>query len=430
MLRRKSLSILSACLALVLAGCGGSDPVFQDGTSAPDPSAGDSGATVPTGDPDPEPEGDDDADFDPFDFGLNYEFAEEPLRLTSDLGGADPAAAAALHSELEAGGVDLTGMELWVFDVNGSDDRLLVMDVNRGVEQVPEDSDSADLLEVLIGSPAFDESGVTRFVLNFFGTDDEGGFILTTTMDINALVAASAGEEELDTDALADLAQIEIFRVAAPPPGVGSDTTGGTTTTQAPATTPSSVVLIDTFDGTSSVSPLLPPGVMSAEVTPDGTLSMSVFTTGVIPAMYPDPIPGDVSIGFAFNPMPNNSTAAFGALVLAEDPSDSALDHYIAIWANPSDGLLTVIPFDLGNGGWGAPSTAPIPTSVGFAADTWHRMGLTLNGGTVEVYLNSILIITWSGTTPVTSGHWGPVIIGAAAGDAMLVDNVLVEMNG
>jgi hypothetical protein len=430
MLRRKSLSILGACLALVLAGCSGGDPVFQDGTSAPDPSAGDSGAPGPTEDPGLEPEGDDDVDFDPFDFGLNYEFAEEPLRLTSDLGGADPAAAAALHSELEAGGVDLTGMELWVFDVNGSDDRLLVMDVNRGVEQVPEDSDSADLLEVLIGSPAFDESGITRFVLNFFGTDTEGGFVLTTTMDIDALVTASAGEEDLDADALADLAQIEIFRVDALPPGVGSDTTEGTTTTQAPATTASSAVLVDTFDGTSSVSPLFPPGVMSTEVTPEGTLSMSAFTTGVIPAIYPNPIPGDVSIAFDFNPMPNNSTAAFGALVLAEDPSDSALDHYVAIWANPSDGLLTVIPFDLGNGGWGAPTTEPIPATVGFAADTWHRMGLTLSGGTVEVYLDSILITTWSGTTPVTSGHWGPVIIGAVDGDAMLVDNVLVEMNG
>jgi len=428
MFRGKSLWVLGAGLAVVLAACGGNDPVFQDDTVAPDSSTADPNAPAAVEGTDPEPEPDEDADFDAFEFGLNYEFADEPIELTSDLGASDEAAAAALHSELEAGGVDLTGMEMWVFDVNGSDDRLLVVDVNRGAEQVPEESDSADLLEVLIASPSFEETGVTRFVLNFFGTDQDGGFVLTTTMDIDAVVAASSSEEELDGSAFGEIAQIEIFRVTAVPPPASTDTTAATNTTEATTTTAPGVILSDTFDTDTMVAPLFPPGVMSTTVTDDGKLSISVLTTGVIPAMYPDPVPDNVSISFDFNPQPNASTAAFGVLVLAEDPSDAVIDHWLAVWANPSDGNLTVAPFDAASGGFGPPLTTAIPG--GFAADQWHTMRLVLSAGQVEVFLDGVSMTTWSGVTPVTSGHWGPVIAAAASGDSMLVDNVLVRANG
>lgn len=54
-------------------------------------------------------------------------------------------------------------------------------------------------------------------------------------------------------------------------------------------------------------------------------------------------------------------------------------------------------------------------------------MRLVISGGQVEVHRDGVLMASWSGTTPVTAGYWGPVIAAVAAGDAMLVDNVLVE---
>jgi hypothetical protein len=414
-----------ACFALIVASCSGGESIFD---GAPDATSQPSGDTpTPSGDVDAAPTPDEQTEFNAFEFGLNYEFADEPIELTSNLGGADADAAATLHAELEAGGVDLTGMELWVFDVSGSDGRLLVIDVNRGSEQVPEESDSADIFEVLFAAPSFEESGITRFVLNFFGTDQDGGFVLTTTVDLNALLEASASQEEVDLTQLSDLAQFEIFRVPDAPPSSDTTTTTGVSTTT--SSTAPGLIFADTFDTDTTVTPLFPPGVMSSSVTPEGTLSMSVFTTGVIPAMYPDQVPDGITISFDFNPMPNGSTASFGAVVLAESPADNALEHYVAVWANPSDGMLTIIPFDQAAGGWGTPTVVAIPASVGFGANGWHRMGLTLNDGALAVSINFVSVATWNGPTPVTSGYWGPVIIGAASGDAMLVDNVLVRVD-
>ena len=54
-------------------------------------------------------------------------------------------------------------------------------------------------------------------------------------------------------------------------------------------------------------------------------------------------------------------------------------------------------------------------------------MRLVVVGGSIEVFINEVFVTRWTGIAPATTGHWGPVIVGVASGDAMLVDNVRVE---
>jgi hypothetical protein len=164
---------------------------------------------------------------------------------------------------------------------------------------------------------------------------------------------------------------------------------------------------------------------MTSVITASGQLEITVFTGGVIPVMYPDALPRAVHIQFEFMP---RDGAAFGALMLSEDPGDGILDHYVAVWASPTAGKLTVIPFDAAAGGWGAAQEVDIPTGAGFAPNQWHVMDLTVVDGRIGVALNGMEVTTWNGETPVTTGWWGPLVLGAASGDSMVIDNVLVEV--
>ena len=220
------------------------------------------------------------------------------------------------------------------------------------------------------------------------------------------------------------------------PPGIiessttSSTTTSSTTTTSTTTTTTTTLppsILNDTFDGSTTAEPLFGPGVMTSEVNGDGQLAMTVFVGGFIPTMYPDPLPDNVEISFDFNPQPNSNGAAFGAILLSEDPGDGALDHYVALFITPVNGLVTMLPWD---GGFGAPQNVTIPAEAGFATDQWNSIRFVLVGGQIDVSINDVFVMTWTGVTPVTSGHWGPLIVGAASGDAMLVDNVLVAAVG
>ena len=56
-------------------------------------------------------------------------------------------------------------------------------------------------------------------------------------------------------------------------------------------------------------------------------------------------------------------------------------------------------------------------------------MGLVLNAGRIDIFINDVFVITWTGVTRAVSGHWGPMIAGDG-GDVMLVDNVRVVAAG
>jgi len=272
--------------------------------------------------------------------------------------------------------------------------------------------------------------------VGLFGGDDSTGSSLAPGQAIVDSGSSSTTTLPASTTTTTTTATATPATTLAPvtvPATVESTTTSSSTTTTTSTTTTSTTttttlppsLLEDNFDGSTTALPLFGPGVMTSVVNGDNQLQIEVSTSGVIPVTYPNPLPDGVEISFDFNPQPNASTAAFGVLVLSEDPSDTVIDHWVAVWANPSDGLLTVIPFDADSGGFGPPLSTPI--SGGFTADQWHTMRLVISGGQVEVHLDGVLMATWSGTTPVTAGYWGPVIAAAAAGDTMLVDNVLVE---
>jgi len=269
--------------------------------------------------------------------------------------------------------------------------------------------------------------------IGLFGEDDSA-LALPDTDVVATTVAVTTTIAPATTTTAAPTTTV-VVPVTLPPVVADETTTSSSTTTTSTTTTSTTTtttlpppILEDAFGGSTTAVPLFGPGVMTSEVNGDGQLQIEVFTSGVIPVTYPDPLPDGVEISFEFNPQPNASTAAFGVLVLAEDPSDVVIDHWLAVWANPSDGNLTVIPFDGASGGFGPPLTIAIPG--GFAADQWHTMRLVLSAGQAEVFLDGVSMTTWSGATPLTSGYWGPVIAAAASGDTMLVDNVLVEALG
>jgi len=359
-----------------------------------------------------------------------FDPGDDPL---TGVGPPDFPTAEAITAELEETGVPLAGLEIWVFPVIGSDEKLLVLEINASVAEEAgggADSASEQALEgdFLSSAPSIQEAGITRIVMNLYDSDDEGPFVMTITLPYDAWVASSTdGADVSDSVAM----QIErLSEPGGPPPPTPVPTTPTSSTTQATTTTTieAGLLLEDSFVGSTELEPLFGPTVMSTIVTADEQLDMRVFTTGVIPAMYPEPLPAAVDITFDFNPMPTDgSTAAFGAVVLSEDPSDGALEHYVAIWANPSDGLLTIIPWD---DGWGAGVSETIPGSIGFGAGEWVTMRLVVVSGSIDAYLDGVLVASWSGTTPVTSGWWGPVVAAAAAGDGMFVDDVRVKEAG
>jgi hypothetical protein len=419
--RIQGVLALSVVLGLVFTACGDDDDqVFGTsastaaGTAADDESPGAStGALEP---------------YNEWEFVLNYEFDPNPPPPESDLGAADIPLAEQLTAELMEAAGDLTGIEFWVFDVVGSEDRLLVMDVGSD-EPLPDDEDSEDpdIIGVLAQSETFLASGITQLVVNFHLEDETGSYILNSIVPFDALVAG-AGEDGIDADSLLDIASLQILDSDGLPATISDaapSTTSSTTTTTIAEDTP---LLVETFDGEPTTAvPLFGPGVMSVNETADGTLAMTVFTTGVIPAMYPDPLPAEVIISFDIKPTPIGEGTAFGALVLADDPKDGALDHYVVVWAGLSDNMLAIVPYDGATGGFGDAVFAEIPPEVGWEADEWIRLTVEVRNGAIGALLNFQPIAAWSGPPPVTSGYWGPVILGANPGDLMQVDNVVVR---
>ena len=278
--------------------------------------------------------------------------------------------------------------------------------------------------------------------IGLFGDDDGTGLAsgqAIVDLGSSTTVAPTTTAAPTTTTTAASTTTVAVPQTV--PPGIiessttSSTTTTSTTTTSTTTTTTTTLpaaIIDENFDGSNTAAvPLFGPGVMTSEVNniitgdvANGVLEMTVFVGGFIPSMYPDPLPDNVEISFDFNPQPASNGTAFGAVLLSEDPSDGALDHYVALFVTPVNGLATMLPWD---GGFGAPLNVTVPAEAGFATDQWNSLRFVLVGGQIDVYINDVFVMTWNGVTPVTSGHWGPLIVGAVSGDAMLVDNVLVD---
>jgi len=207
--RRGAATLLVISMLGAACGGGSSNGVFESpgsqgsATSGSDtrtePDAASTTTTTTTTTPEYE---------DVFDLIAQSDLGNPPARSSSALGSADVATAAAIAAELVAGDVDLTGLELWVFDVVGSDDRLLVIEAGAAAAGFGEDPEGGDLIEALAASPTTQEAGLTRLVINYYDTDDEGAFALTMTLPMELLLGEV--DEEVDISQFLD---IQVVRV-------------------------------------------------------------------------------------------------------------------------------------------------------------------------------------------------------------------------
>jgi hypothetical protein len=174
---------------LVVAACGdgggtgvfeGSSSTLTSGTDAGSvTSSGAVGTTTTTTNPLPE---------DGFAFIDFFEFDPNPTPPDVVVGAADFDTAHAIAGEFTAAGIDITGLEFWVFDVIGSNDRLLVIEANASAEDAASESDDGDLFGILRSSPTVAETGLTRLVINYRDSDAEGPYVLTMTMPLQELL--------------------------------------------------------------------------------------------------------------------------------------------------------------------------------------------------------------------------------------------------
>lgn len=106
-------------------------------------------------------------------------------------GPPDDVAAQAVRADLDTTGLDLTGVEVWVWPVTGLDEPLLVVEVTDEAAGLAEVEGAADqLIIALLQSPAVEAAGTGRLALHYRGGDPEGTYVFTYTAEIDVLQAA------------------------------------------------------------------------------------------------------------------------------------------------------------------------------------------------------------------------------------------------
>jgi hypothetical protein len=112
----------------------------------------------------------------------------------ASLGPSDAKAAFDIRNDIDAAGASIPGVLFAVYDVLGSEDRLLVLTLDDAVVEAAGDSALDPFLIALVGSPALSDAGITRLVFNYHGTDEGGDYVLTATVSMDEVLrAADAG---------------------------------------------------------------------------------------------------------------------------------------------------------------------------------------------------------------------------------------------
>jgi hypothetical protein len=258
-----------------------------------------------------------------------------------------------------------------------------------------------------------------------------GGAILA--MAVLALGLTRNDDLGLPQPVAAPVSTTEATPATVPPTLPPSTTTSSTTTTTTTSTTSTTTTttttlpppLVDeTFDGSTTATPLYGPSAVEVEVNADAQLRITALAAGVIPVMYPDPLPSRVEITYDFFPQPVSPDGFPGVVVLADDPADGPLDYYVLVLTTQANRNLTFLVW---NGEWGDPSATAIPESAGYAINQWNSMRLVLDGGAVDAYVNGVYVASLTDAAPAQTGYWGPSIIGSStAGETVLIDNVMV----
>ncbi len=216
---RVRLFAVLAVLAVLASACGDDDGSFgistvpgatteasadtTSGTAAPTTTAA-PGTTTDTSQPVEstttsalEPEGDDTALLNEF---LDADFSDvepldEPLTGSDALVGGTPntTASRAITAVLEDAGIDLTGMRFYVLPVTGTPEWLLVIETSDDTALSTDDTAAGEqFLPIVMEQMGL--WGLTRLVFNYEGADQSGPLVMTLTMTLADLEAASQTE--------------------------------------------------------------------------------------------------------------------------------------------------------------------------------------------------------------------------------------------
>lgn len=102
-------------------------------------------------------------------------------------GGPDLDSAESFTQVLTEGGLDITGVEVWVWPITGSDGVLLILNIDDSASGLLEDPGVASKLGEALLSPVLDAAGVTQLVINYRSSDEQGPFTLMVTFLLDAL---------------------------------------------------------------------------------------------------------------------------------------------------------------------------------------------------------------------------------------------------
>ncbi len=117
----------------------------------------------------------------------------------------DSVASAALQRELDAAGIDLTGLTVLIYPLDsaesfvfiGSDDSTALLSSDDGGE---------GFVELLLDSPTLERSSVEQVVMQHTGNDEEGTFVMSIIVSLADIERGMATGEDI-TDRL--LVQME-----------------------------------------------------------------------------------------------------------------------------------------------------------------------------------------------------------------------------
>lgn len=185
--------------ALTVAGCGGStQPVFGGSSTTLDgavTTVGSGSTTATTGSSSSSSTGADTTTTTVSPLSALVDGASDPAATPAgDLGAPDLDTSGAIAAELAAAGVDLAGVEVYVYPILGTGERMLVLAADAAAEQLAGEG-SNDLFEALPTLPTLAAgSDITRFTLHYYDTDAEGAFVLTTTMPLQTLFEYDGGD--------------------------------------------------------------------------------------------------------------------------------------------------------------------------------------------------------------------------------------------
>ncbi|MEX2419545.1 MAG: hypothetical protein WD652_04130 [Acidimicrobiia bacterium] len=107
----------------------------------------------------------------------------EATGVNAVLGGPpDEIATRLILADLEDDGIDLTGVEIYVWPISGTGESLVVIEFGDSAGLYAEDDDQATLLvNSVLTHPVVAEQNITRLVLKIAGTDEEGPYVFTMT---------------------------------------------------------------------------------------------------------------------------------------------------------------------------------------------------------------------------------------------------------